>query len=120
MIRHPERYEKWAEVMKQQEASGLSVTAYCRQEEIKVWQLYDWRRRVRDRDESNGSFVPLSFREESDSVASGVAVVVGRVRLELSAEFDESELTLRCCRSAALGPVGRLSPSVGLVESAAC
>ena len=29
MIRHPERYEKWAEVVKQQESSGLSVAAYC-------------------------------------------------------------------------------------------
>ena len=88
MIRHPERYEQWAEVVKQQEASGLSVAAYCRQEGIKRWKFFGWRRRVRDRDQSTGEFVPMSFREESDSVGSGIAVVVGRVRLELSAGFD--------------------------------
>ena len=92
MIRHPERYEKWAEVVKRQESSGLSVAAYCRQEGIKTWKFFAWRRRVRDRDESTGEFVPMSFREESAGVASGVAVVVGGVRLELSAGFDEAEL----------------------------
>jgi len=102
MIRYPERYEKWAEVVKQQEASGLSVAAYCRQEGIKRWKFFAWRRRLRDQAESTGEFVPLSFREESDSVGSGVAVVVGGVRLELSSGFDEAELrrALRIVESA--------------------
>ena len=92
MVRHPERYEKWGEIVKQQEASGLSVTAYCRQEGLKVWKFYSWRRRVRDRDQSTGEFVAMSFRAEPSGVASGVSVVVGRVRLELSEGFSESEL----------------------------
>lgn len=102
MIRHPERYEHWGEVVKQQEASGLSVAAYCRQEGIQRSQFFAWRRRLRDRDQSTGEFVPMSFREESAGVASGVAVVVGRVRLELSSGFDESELrrALRIVESA--------------------
>jgi len=102
MIRHPDRYEQWAEVVKHQETSGLSVATYCRQEGIKTWKFFAWRRRVRDRDQSSGEFVPMSFRDETEGVASGVAVVVGRVRLELSAGFDESELrrALRIVESA--------------------
>ena len=101
-IRHPERYEHWSGVMKEQEASGLSVVAYCRQEGIKRWQFFDWRRRLRDCDQSSGEFVRMSFRDEDGSAGCGIAVVVGRVRLELSAGFDESELrrALRIVESA--------------------
>lgn len=39
---------RWRETIARQEASGLSVAAFCRRERINVWTLYGWRSRLRD------------------------------------------------------------------------
>jgi len=38
--------EKWREIIKEQEASGCRVSAYCRQRQLNEKSFYNWRRRL--------------------------------------------------------------------------
>ena len=93
-ILHPDRYEKWSQIIKNWESTGLAVAEYCRQHDIPCWKFFDWRRRLRDRDSettNDAGFVALEFNSEGAS--SGVSIGVGEgVRLHLEKGFDESEL----------------------------
>lgn len=39
--------ESWRELVARQERSGLSVQAFCRQEQFNAWTFYGWRSRLR-------------------------------------------------------------------------
>jgi len=40
------RAKKWAELVRQQQQSGLSVTAFCRQHGFSDQTFYNWRKRL--------------------------------------------------------------------------
>ena len=56
--RDPEREVRWREVMARQAASGLSVRAFCRREEIAEAQFYAWRRTIARRDAEAADATP--------------------------------------------------------------
>lgn len=93
MNRNADRYAHWEGIMVDQEASGLSGAAYCREHGLKIWQFYAWRRRLRNRRAAEKGFVPLCFNEDRSEVGSGVRLVVGTVRIEVGVGFDESVLS---------------------------
>ncbi len=39
--------QRWRKIIREQEASGLSVSEYCRRGGVSAWSLYGWRRRLR-------------------------------------------------------------------------
>ncbi|HTF70068.1 MAG TPA: hypothetical protein VK638_46060 [Edaphobacter sp.] len=39
---------KWRELICEQSQSGQSVSAFCRERDLRVWQFYEWKKRVRD------------------------------------------------------------------------
>jgi hypothetical protein len=41
--------ETWRELVARQARSGLSVLAFCRQEQLNTWTFYGWRSRLRGR-----------------------------------------------------------------------
>jgi hypothetical protein len=41
---------KWRELVSEQSRSGQSVAAYCRERGLRLWQFYEWKKRVRDYD----------------------------------------------------------------------
>lgn len=50
---------RWRQVVARQEASGLSVAAFCRRERINVWTLYGWRSRFRGAQDKAASEPPM-------------------------------------------------------------
>ncbi|MBW2008690.1 MAG: transposase [Deltaproteobacteria bacterium] len=54
-----ERSEHWRRIIEQQEASGLSGAAFCREHHINLHAFYRWRRRFRiDVDPQGGPHPP--------------------------------------------------------------
>lgn len=43
----------WREVLKRQVASGLSIRAFCRREELTESAFFSWRRTIRERGEGH-------------------------------------------------------------------
>ena len=41
---------KWAELVSAQSMSSQSVSAYCQEHGLRVWQFYEWKKRLRDSD----------------------------------------------------------------------
>jgi hypothetical protein len=52
--------QRWRELISAQEASGQSITAYCRAQDVRVWQFYAWKKRLRQG--APGAFVAVSVR----------------------------------------------------------
>ena len=76
----------WREVLGKFASSGMSVRAFCKQEQLSESQFYAWRRTIEERDQSTGrppAFVP--------AVISGEAVRVEELVLKLG---DGLELQL--------------------------
>ncbi len=92
MSRYAEMRREWSGVVERWSESGLSGAEFCRQHELSVQRFYGWRRRLgRGASGGGGRFVPLSFTGQD--TGCGIAVVIGeRMRLELSAGFDQHEL----------------------------
>jgi transposase-like protein len=84
----------WPAVVQAYAASGLSVTAFCRDQGISTSLLYSWRQRYPPGTESSTSsagFVELLPVDQPAS--SGVALVVdGGLRLEVEPGFDAATL----------------------------
>lgn len=94
MVKRKRVCRDWPAIVQAHAASGLSVTAFCREQGISTSLLYRWRQRI-PREATPpvaGGFVEL--RSVDDQTAgSGVAVVVdGGWRLELEPGFDVATL----------------------------
>jgi len=86
MKRDTEKTKQWEAVLGEQEQSGLSARAFCRQRQIGEWQFYYWRRQLRGparpRPDAGGEtgtgFVELVSRDAGcDLGAAGVAIRLG-------------------------------------------
>ncbi len=86
-----ERSEHWRRIIEQQEASGLSGAAFCREHHINLHAFYRWRRRFRIDVDPQGTtsgfyqLVPCT----TQSPGSGVHIHLGKnLRIELDRGFD--------------------------------
>ena len=94
MAKHKRVHRDWRSVVQAYAASGLSVTAFCREQGISTSLLYRWRQRF------PGEVAPAvasGFVElrpvDHRAPGSGVAVVVdGGWRLEVEPGFDAATL----------------------------
>lgn len=86
----------WADFLKRQAQSGLTIKAFCFREGVSTWSFYTWRRRFRLRDRSpkqsdrlTQEFIELLPR----SGDSGVHIDVGgRFRVVVARNFDAEAL----------------------------
>ena len=58
--------QRWRELMSAQQASGQSIAAYCRAHDVRAWQFYEWKKRLRQSDAP--SFVAVSVKAEEERV----------------------------------------------------
>lgn len=93
MAKHKRVRRDWPAVVQAHATSGLSVTAFCREQGMSTSLLYRWRQRI------PGQASPMAdgFVElrpiDAQTAGSGVAVVVdGGWRLELEPGFDAATL----------------------------
>ncbi len=62
--RNVERDQHWRGVIRDQETSGLSISAFCREREVSAASFFSWRRRLthRDQEDTAAKFVPLELQ----------------------------------------------------------
>lgn len=59
-----EAEQQWRERISSQEQSGKSIAAYCREHELRAWQFYEWKKRLRQSEVA--SFVAVSVKGEAE------------------------------------------------------
>lgn len=97
------RRERWARIVSEAEASGLSLRAYCQQHEVRESQFYHWRRILEAEGRKAGpkaperAFVLVKAAERSGPGSEGAALELVLERgwcLRIPRGVDEA--TLRC------------------------
>jgi hypothetical protein len=72
-----EREEYWQGVMRQQESSGLSISAFCRKQKVAEGSFFYWRRRLIKRQPRKGAVAkkpPRQSRPRKNTTATFVPV----------------------------------------------
>ena len=82
------RRQRWEQIVKEFEASGLTGASFCRERGIPAWQLSYWKNVLRKATASAPAFVELHLNE----AACGVWVECGRWRVSVAGDFDAQAL----------------------------
>jgi transposase-like protein len=93
--RKSEREEYWRGVIRDQEASGLSISEFCRQREVSVGSFFRWRRKLGQREQggSEGKFVSIELAPPpAHAGQANFEVVLPRCRIIVPAGFDADSL----------------------------
>ena len=89
-----EHTAQWRDIIEQQEASGLSGAAFCRQHNVSLSCFYYWRRRVKQ--ETLSGFLELRSDPPSSRprpATAGILVHMNAdVCIELAPDFDSVTL----------------------------
>lgn len=104
-ITHKMRLTQWTPIIRECRNSGMSVRAWCIQNNVKEKQFYYWQRRIRGelfdsmkkiQPESQPNFVPLPAPSDSlrnSSFSADMVVHIGNSTLELSNTVSEELLS---------------------------
>jgi hypothetical protein len=93
--RNLEREAYWRGVIREQESSGLSASAFCREKDVSVGSFFTWRRKLADRDhaDSAAKFVPVEFHSSARSSRPGCEVILPNgCRLIVASQCDATWL----------------------------
>jgi hypothetical protein len=83
-----ERHIHWQAIIDNQAASGMKVTAYCRESHISSSLFYTWRRKLREQQPVVRGFIELKANRRSDT-ASGIRIRLGaKLGIEVDRGFD--------------------------------
>jgi transposase-like protein len=90
-------WNRWRPLVAEQERSGLSVTAFCRQRQLCISQLYAWKRRLRRTASASLLAVHLAPTPEPEPAEQThrrpiEVVLPGGLRLLVEAGFDATHL----------------------------
>jgi transposase-like protein len=93
--RREQAWAKWRDLVAEQEQSGLSVAAFCRDRELAQSQLTYWKRRVREA--AKAAFVEVQVAEPRvQAWALGSTTIEVRLKngrsLMVAARFDAGHL----------------------------
>jgi len=110
------REKHWAEVMKEQQESGLSKKVYCEKMSIPPNVFYYWQRKLREtmcqeimenqKNETKGEIIPIGWSaceviktaETREEKAKAIYVEIGRYRVQVTKGADQ-ELLSDVCRT---------------------
>jgi transposase-like protein len=87
---NPERAKHWAEIIRRQDKSGLSVKAFCRVEGLCAQSLYQWRRRLEER--AAVSFAVVEVKPETIASRDVEVILCSSDRLRIPAGVDPQTL----------------------------
>jgi hypothetical protein len=68
---------QWRGLVSEQVASGKSVAAFCRERGLRVWQFYEWKKRLRPPETAAFVAVEVSRAEASSQPAPCIVQVPG-------------------------------------------
>lgn len=87
---HDERRALWQQRLAEQQASGLSIVAWCWQQDIPEHQFYYWRKRLTALPNPMPQWLAL---EAPDDTSAGLTLQVGPATITVTAGFDPQVLT---------------------------
>ncbi len=84
----------WRQQVQAFENSGLKRTAYCAQNQIKLFQLDYWRKKFsKPKGESpKTGWIPLRIKEGKAQVAAGFCLRIGKLEIQIRRGFDRELL----------------------------
>ncbi len=87
----------WEDRLAQYEASGSSIAAWCKEQDIRESQFYHWRKKLRNgQPEKTQSveWLPLEFQHTKKSrlVADFITVHIGQAKIQIRKGFDRQLL----------------------------
>jgi len=88
--------EEWRQIIDGQQASGLTVAAYCRDRGIKDSAFYAWKRRLRSSRKRNRSSAPVFVEVKSAKTPASEAIEIclrGERRLLVRRGYDPDLLS---------------------------
>jgi hypothetical protein len=85
------RREAWRRILTEQQASGRTAAAFCRERGIPVWKFGYWRKALTV--EETGGFVQMQV-SRAQGAAAHMWVEVGRWRICVTPGFDPASLRL--------------------------
>ena len=92
-----EAWAKWREVISEQQQSGKSVAVFCQERGLRVWQFYEWKKRLRAADTAQSvelEVKPAAKATRSEAVRSQAIEVwlKGGRSLVIEPGFDAQHL----------------------------
>ncbi|MHB8565451.1 MAG: IS66 family insertion sequence element accessory protein TnpA [Acidiferrobacteraceae bacterium] len=72
-----EAVARWRGLVSDQVASGKSVVAFCRERDLREWQFYEWKKRLRRSEASPFLAVEVRSPEAPPHAASVMAQIAG-------------------------------------------
>jgi hypothetical protein len=91
-----EVWSKWRGLVSEQTRSGQSAAKFCRERGIRVWQFYDWKKRLVEAEAESFVSVELQPAEGPTYSSSGDKAIEIRLRrgrsLVVAPGFDASHL----------------------------
>lgn len=97
--RRGERERYWRQVLRDQAASGLSISAFCREHEVSPASFFSWRRKLAAHDgageEIAAKFVPIELGATTSLAAGqpGFEVTLPNgLRVQVPSPFDAAAL----------------------------
>lgn len=88
-----QRCEHWRQVLRRWQASGLSQAEFCRRQDIPVWKMAWWRRRLKGQAQESASlFVPIGITSASAAAVELELTVAGGRVLRFPAEVEPTKL----------------------------
>ena len=90
-----EKRRRWEGILAEQEGSGLSIAAFCRERGLNVHTFHYWKKRLRpkasDAATPNTSFQELELAAASPS-SHHLEIIVGDVTVRVPPAFAEEDL----------------------------
>ncbi len=97
--RRKDREQYWRGVIRDQKASGLSISAFCREREVPAASFFSWRRKLADRrraderENTAAKFVPIELPSPPAATRSCCEVVLpDGCRIIVPTQFDAESL----------------------------
>jgi hypothetical protein len=85
------KVKKWAELIRQQQQSGLSVTAFCRKHSFSDQTFYNWRKRLAGNEPVRFALVAADAAAAADPLPIELLLVSGD-RLRIAPGTDAATL----------------------------
>jgi hypothetical protein len=90
MKSNPEKTNYWRQQIEALKASGLTRTAYCEANQIKLSALDYWRQKFNAPEKKNETnWIPIKIAEDS---SQGIDLHVGRITIAVKPGFDRTLL----------------------------
>ena len=103
--RNLERWQSWQDVIRRQEESGLSVAAFCREQQVPPASFFAWRKKLSEADQNvnaasgrdashevRAQFVPIAISPVPPSSANFEIVEPDGYRVVVPTRFDAESL----------------------------